>query len=164
MRPHAIAAMLLSTLAISSLGCATYHDELVRGQNTLEQGQHEKALAILRRLENDQGHFDAQEQARYAYLRGMTDYRIGYRADARHWLAVAQAIELQNGGALPSNFKAKLEPILAELDAQVYTSGIASLDRPVEKPRRRSKDSEDGPRKSRKSDDKEDSSSDTPKE
>lgn len=131
--------LLAATLVTSALGCATYRDELVRGQNALEASQHEKALAILRRLENVQGHFDASEQARYAYLRGMTDYRVGYRADARHWLAVAQAIEAQNSGALPANFKAKLEPTLAELDTQVYTRGIASLDKPVEKPRRKPK-------------------------
>jgi hypothetical protein len=162
MRAHAIVSVLVVTLgisALSTLGCATYHDELIRGQNTLEQNQHEKALAIFRRLENEQSHFDATELARYAYLRGMTDYRMGYRADARHWLAVAQSIESQNKDALPANFKAKLEPTLAELDTQVYAHGIASLDKPVDKPRRRPK-SDDSGRKTRGTDDKDDTKTD----
>jgi hypothetical protein len=88
-------------------GCMTYHDELVRSQLAFEQNQHEQALGLLRDLERDLSRLPSAEQARYAYLRGMTDYRIGYRVDARHWLAIAKASEEATPGLLPADWKAR---------------------------------------------------------
>ena len=48
--------MRLSGFAVLILalgGCSTYRDELARGQHAFEQNQHERALAVLRGLEND---------------------------------------------------------------------------------------------------------------
>src|SRR5688572_1903608 len=91
----------------SAFGCATYHDDLVRARAHYESNQHEKALAIFRVLEPDIDSLPTGEQAEYAYLRGMTDYRLAgssltanvtggaadpkkaYRTNARHWLAIA---------------------------------------------------------------------------
>lgn len=164
MQLHALAPVLFAASLASTLGCATYRDELARGQNTLEQGQQEKALAIFRRLDHDQGHFDDAEQARYAYLRGMTDARIGYRADARHWLAVARAIDAQHQGALSAAQKKKLAPTLAELDTQVYAHGIASLDKPAERPhhRARAADQDEPARKAQPTDEKDAVKADPP--
>jgi len=108
-------------------GCATYHDELVRGEQNFEKNEYERALAVFRALEPDQSHFDVTEEARYAYLRGMTDYRIGYRADARHWLALAKAIDDQNKDALPGDWRNRLGKALDELNAEVYAGGMAAL-------------------------------------
>ena len=109
------------------VGCATYHDELTRGQNAYEKNDHEKALAIFRALEPDQAHFDDTEEARYAYLRGMTDYRIGYRADARHWLVVAKAIEDKNPEVLPPDWKNRMVNTLTELNNEVFGGGMRAL-------------------------------------
>jgi len=109
------------------LGCATYHDELMRGEQAYEKNDHERALAIFRALEPDQTHFDPTEAAHYAYLRGMTDYRIGYRADARHWLAVATSVEDKNPNALPSEWKARLGTTLSELNDEVFGGGMQAL-------------------------------------
>ena len=93
---HAGRALASSCRGRARLGvsaCATYQDDLARGQSAFEASEHERALAIFRAARA--GHrapLDA-ERAHYAYLRGMTDYRIGYKADARHWLAVAKALE-----------------------------------------------------------------------
>jgi hypothetical protein len=114
-------------LAVSLLGCATYSDELVRGQSAYEKNDHERALAIFRALEPDQSHFDPTEEAHYAYLRGMTDYRIGYRADARHWLAIAKSVEEKNPQALPSEWKGRLGTTLSELNDDVFGGGMAAL-------------------------------------
>ena len=46
---------------------------------------YEHALALWRALEADSDSLRPDDQARYAYLRGMTDYRLGFRADSRHW-------------------------------------------------------------------------------
>ncbi len=114
-------------LLLLTASCATYHDELMRGQQDYEKNDHERALAVFRALEPDQSHFNVTDEARYCYLRGMTDYRIGYRADARHWLMVAKAIDDKNTDALPSDWKARLGTTLKELNDEVYGGGVASL-------------------------------------
>ncbi len=121
-------SLFISIAAIlATSACATYHDELQRGQQDYEKNEHERALAVFRALEPDQGHFDTSEEARYAYLRGMTDYRIGYRADARHWLAISKAIEDKNNDAIPAEWKTRLVTILAELNDEVYGGGMSAL-------------------------------------
>ena len=126
MRLSGFAVPILAACSLAA-GCSTYRDELARGQHAFEQNQHERALAVLRGLENDTSHLDTAERARYGYLRGMTDYRVGYKADARHWLAVARATAEAHPGALPADWRARLDEAMTDLDAQVLASGIESL-------------------------------------
>lgn len=105
------------------VGCATYHDDLERGQHYYDVSQYPNALAIWRTLELDLDSLSYAEQARYAYLRGMTDYRMGFRADARHWLAVSRAIEQKHPGGLDAKSTTEMERALAELNAAVYAMG-----------------------------------------
>jgi len=108
----------------ASLGaCATYREDLNRGQRLYEENQYERALAILRNLERDTDSLTATDRARYAYLRGMTDYRLGFRPHARHWLAVANATEQQNPGGLSPDWKERLAKSLEELNQEVYGGG-----------------------------------------
>jgi hypothetical protein len=107
--------------------CATYRDELVRAQSAFDNNQHERTLALLRDLEPDATRLAQPEQAQYAYLRGMTDYRIGYKNDARHWLAIARAYEEKSPGILPADWKQRTAETLAELDGVVQTQGYAAL-------------------------------------
>ena len=113
--------------ALSVSACSTYKDELARGQNAFEQTSYERALAVFRALEADNKHLDPAEQTRYAYLRGMTDHKMGYRSDARHWLLVAKALESNNPGSLPSEWKTRLDEAVVALNETVYQTGIASL-------------------------------------
>lgn len=119
------ALVVLSLVAVT--GCATYHEDLVRGQRAYEANEHERALAVFRMLEPDTSHLTAQERAEYAYLRGMTDYRIGYKADAHHWLAIAKAMEDQTPGTLQGEWKPRMEEALTALNEEIYGSGIESL-------------------------------------
>jgi hypothetical protein len=120
--------LLLATIAaVLAGGCQTYQDDLTRSQRAFEQNEHEHALAILRQLEPDTFHLNVNEQAQYAYIRGMTDYRIGYRADARHWLAVAKAMEEKAPGLLPEDWKSRMNQALGELNEGVYGGGLSSL-------------------------------------
>jgi hypothetical protein len=107
--------------------CATYTDDLARGEHAFEASEDERALAIFRMLEHDQTRLDPAERAHYAYLRGMTDYRIGYKAEARHWLTLASALEAQTPDSLPAEWTKRLGDALKELNEEVYTAGIESL-------------------------------------
>jgi hypothetical protein len=118
-------ALLAACAAVPA--CATYQDDLANGQRAFEASEHERALAMFRVLEPDLDRLSLSDRAHYAYLRGMTDFRIGYKADARHWLAVASAIEAKTPGSLPPDWAKRLGDSLKELNEDVYTGGIASL-------------------------------------
>jgi hypothetical protein len=60
------------------------------------------------------------DQARYAYLRGMTDYRLGYRPYARYWLGIARSIEKEHPGGLNQEWRDRLAKSLEDLDNDVY--------------------------------------------
>lgn len=107
-------------LLLACVGCATYREDLYRGQRLYEENQYERALAIWRVLEADTDSLSFNEQARYAYLRGMTDYRLGFRADSRHWLAIAKAIEQEHSGGLNPEWKQRLDESLEDLNKDVY--------------------------------------------
>ena len=107
------------------MGCATYRDDLDRGQQYYKLNQYNNALSVWRVLESDWDSLNYADQARYAYLRGMTDVRLGFRADARHWLAVAKAVSAQHPGGLDAQASAQLEQSLGELNRAVYAAGQA---------------------------------------
>lgn len=115
--------LALAALALSLFGCATYREDLNRGQRFYEENEYERSLAIFRVLEPDMDSLELSDQSRYAYLRGMTDYRLGFRADARHWLAVAKAIEQEHPGGLGAQWKQRLEEALNDLNQEVYGGG-----------------------------------------
>ena len=117
MRP---AFVLLLAIMLCPVACATYREDLNRGQRMYEENQYEHALALWRGLEDDADSLSVNDQARYAYLRGMTDYRLGFRADSRHWLAIAKATELAHPGGLSVEWKERLEQSLTDLNQDVY--------------------------------------------
>jgi len=119
------AALVFAALATSA--CSTYHDQLARGQRAFEQNEHDRSLVILQDLEADLTRMTSSEQASYAYLRGMSDYRIGYQSDARHWLSLAKAYEDGSPGVLPADWKARTNEALTELNGIVYSHGTTAL-------------------------------------
>ncbi len=125
MRRLAFGLLLASSLAAA--GCATYSDDLVRAQRAYEGSEDERALAIFRILEPDTARLSGSEQAHYAYLRGMTDVRLGYKAEARHWLSLAASMEQKTPGSLPPEWAKHMTDSLKELNEEVYTAGIEAL-------------------------------------
>lgn len=135
--------LVLLILVLSPLACTTYREDLNRGQRLYEEDEYERALAIWRYLEADIDTLDHGERARYAYFRGMTDYRLGggslsdgatgaeaeFRAEARHWLAIAKAIEMAHPGGLSEPWKQRLDSALEDLNAEVYEKLPATLPR-----------------------------------
>jgi hypothetical protein len=130
------AAALLALAMFAAAACNSYADALERGQRAFEQSEHERALAIFRALEPDVHRLSTGDRAHYAYLRGMTDYRIGYRAEARHWLSIAAAIEHQTPESLPADWSKRMTESLKDLDDAVYAGGIASLSNTPSPPKR----------------------------
>lgn len=110
-------------LAVLLGACATYREDLNRGQRLYDENQYERALALFRNLERDTDSLSVNDRARYAYLRGMTDYRLGFRSDARHWLAIARATEQQHPGGLSPEWNERLSQSLDELNQEVYGTG-----------------------------------------
>jgi hypothetical protein len=122
MRPLArsIAVGTSLALALALSACSTYRDHLNRGQRLYDENEYEHALALWRSLEPDMDSLSFNDQARYAYLRGMTDYRLGFRPDARHWLAVAKAVEQDHPGGLSAEWKSRTEEALNDLNKEIY--------------------------------------------
>lgn len=120
-------AALLIVCSVAAVGCSTWRDQLARGQRAFDQNEHDRAITVLRDLEPDFVRLSPAEQAQYAYVRGMSDYRVGYQADARHWLALAKAYEEGSPGALPADWKARTTEALNELNAIVYSDGYQAL-------------------------------------
>jgi hypothetical protein len=118
----ALVPLLAIALGLCPLACATYREELNRGQRLYEENQYEHALALWRILEDDTDSLSPNDQARYAYLRGMTDYRLGLRADSRHWLAIAKVTDQAHTGSLSAAWKERLEQSLTDLNQDVYGS------------------------------------------
>jgi hypothetical protein len=124
-------AVFRSVLVLSLLlsACQTYRNDLNRGQRYYEENQYAQALAVWRALELDVDSLSEAEQARYAYFRGMTDYRLArveganddrFDQHARYWLGIASAIETDHPGGLKEHEKTRLQETLTELNNKVY--------------------------------------------
>jgi hypothetical protein len=105
---------------LAALACAGQGDALARGQRYYEDNEYERALALWRDLDRRDAAFAPAERTRYAYFRGMTDYRLGYRDDARHWLAIAKARDRAGGGVLGATWQERLEVALMDLEREAF--------------------------------------------
>jgi hypothetical protein len=136
-RPSVLLASVL-LFALAAAGCATYRQDLDRARGHFDHNEYEAALALFRVLEPDVDSFSTSEHAQYAYSRGMTDYRLAaatsggqsvadpkgsFRSNARHWLAVARAIEKETPGGLTPDEQKGLEEALVDLNKDVYGGG-----------------------------------------
>jgi hypothetical protein len=119
MRLTSLSALLALTASLAG-GCVTYAEDLNRGQRHFEGSEYERALAIFRVLEKDMDSLSPTDRTRYAYLRGMTDYRMSYRADARHWLALSRALDQATPGGLQEPWKERMQEALKDLNNDVY--------------------------------------------
>lgn len=119
-------ALGLLAVCCEGLGCAGERAALLRGQAYYEDNQFERALAIWRSLERHQPDLSPTDFARYAYLRGMTDYRLGFHLDARHWLGLAQVARQQYPSALDSAWALRLDSALSDLNRRQFgLTGVA---------------------------------------
>ncbi len=101
-------------------GCSNYADLLQRGQGYYEQTEYERALSVWRHLDREQRALGPSERVRFYYLRGMTDYRLGYRSHARYWLGLAKVAIPSARTALAEEEVARLDDALDDLGREVY--------------------------------------------
>ncbi len=131
----ALVAAASISVSVTAPGCATYTQDLERAQRHYDSNQFEKALALCRVLEDDLDSLSAADNAKYAYLRGMTDYRLAsvaqqgtnvadprraFRDNSRHWLALASAIDQKTPGGISPEQKQRLTEALDDLNKDVY--------------------------------------------
>ena len=120
--------------------CSGHRDALARGRAYYEDNRFEQALSVWRELERDESRLPQYERSRYAYLRGMTDYRLGFRDDARHWLGMAKALEERHPGGISPEWMERLASALDDLDREIFGIGaragdaIQSIDAPAQSP------------------------------
>jgi hypothetical protein len=108
--------LLASVSALAA--CSGERAALLRGQAYYEDNQYERALSMWRDLERHEASLTPAEFARYAYLRGMTDYRLGFHPDARHWLGLAKVTEQAHPGGLEGAWLPRLDAALSDLDRE----------------------------------------------
>lgn len=140
------ASLILVSLFVFG-GCATYKQDLERAEKHYAANEYEPALALFRVLEDDLDSLTPGDQARYAYLRGMTDFRLSalavsgsgaadpkkaYRSNARHWLAYASATEKATPGGLTQEEKTRLDETMNDLNREVYGGGDSVTDPPAD--------------------------------
>jgi hypothetical protein len=107
------ASIGLSCLVL--VACGATAATLRRAEQSYEQARYETTLSWLVDMEPDAPSLDAEERARFFYLRGMTEYRLGHRPEALYYLAVAREIAGDDGSGLRREQQDLLARTLAEL-------------------------------------------------
>ncbi len=133
-----ILASVVCVAVVGSVGCATYLDDLNRAEKHYQANEHERALALFRVIEPDVDSLSHADRTRYAYLRGINNYRMSgqaegqaltdvdkaYRAHARHWLALARSLERMKPGGLRPAWEKNIEEALRDLNQDTYGVGV----------------------------------------
>jgi hypothetical protein len=117
--------VLVLALVFALGACATYREDLNRGQRLYEENEYEHALAIWRCSRPTWTR--SIDRSGSPHLRGMTDYRLGFRPDARHWLAIARAVEQEHQAGYRRN-GAALDEALANEPRRVRRRRSCSAD------------------------------------
>lgn len=114
--------VLVCALAVPLFaGCAALRDDMQRAEQSYDAARYEDALIWFRDLEPDAPSMDARMRTRYFYLRGMTEYRLGHRLQALHYLAVAREIAGEDDVGLRPEWRQIMDRTLAELTPRTMT-------------------------------------------
>lgn len=119
MRNHSWLTSLSFLLALSlaplGSGCAALADDLHRSQEAYDSARYDAALIWLEDLEKDVPDMEPSMRARFYFLRGMTAYRLGWRTEALHYLALARETAGDRGESLGPVWRVLLTRTLTEL-------------------------------------------------
>jgi hypothetical protein len=108
---------LLCVLVGLACACTSLGDEVRRAEQAFSEARYEDVEAWLSDLEPSLGKMSTPLRARYYYLAGMSAYRIGQRAEARHALALCREEVDTLAEKLPPAWMHNLEKALEELSS-----------------------------------------------
>ena len=123
----ALALALASFAAQATGGCVTYSQDLQRVRHHYRDSEFPQALALLRVLGDDLDALSPRERVEYAYLRGMTDFRLSeaapagvtrdsFRAHAQKALSLAKQLEQKTPGGLSEEERKRMHDALTALE------------------------------------------------
>ena len=99
-RASALGLAAALSLAAFAPGCAATATEMRRAEQSYDEARYEAAEVWLVDLEPRAPGMDGETRALYFYLRGMTEYRLGQRLRALHYLAVAREVAGERSAGL----------------------------------------------------------------
>lgn len=104
-------------VALSCLGgCASWTNEIRQAERAYDEARPDAALAWLDVVgDDDLGRMEVQDRARYLYIRGMTEFRLGRRDDALYHLALAREVAGTDGVGLRQEQRDLMARTLSEL-------------------------------------------------
>jgi hypothetical protein len=105
----------LAGFCAALLSCAALRDDMRRAEGAFEQARYEDVMVWLDDLEPSVADMDQPMRARFYYLRGLTAYRLGDRAAARHNLALCREEAGPRMASLPTDWRSNLETALREM-------------------------------------------------
>jgi len=116
-----MARALIVLMASLLFGCAAVSDDLRRAEDAFNNNYYQDALTWLVDLEDDAPTMDDESMARYYYLRGRTEYLLGHRSNALHYLAVAREVAGDQGAGLRPEWRQQMDRTLEELTPRTGT-------------------------------------------
>jgi hypothetical protein len=100
---------------VALIACTTVRDDLRRAEAAFSEARYEDVEAWAAELAPDVSTMTAEERAHYYYLAGMSAFRIGKRARARHALVLCRE-EIELGKVqLPESWSRNLHAALEQL-------------------------------------------------
>jgi hypothetical protein len=102
-------------IAVWLAGCTSLGDDVRRAERAFGEARYEDVQVWLADLAPSLGDMPAPMRARYYYLDGMSAFRIGQRARARHALALCREELTASDQDFPAAWRQNLEQALAEL-------------------------------------------------
>lgn len=106
-------------LFASAAACAATTRDLGRATTEFDDARYETTLHWLGEL--DLAGMTAAEKSTYAYLRGMSEVRLGKRDEGLHWLRMARAFSGDAGAGLRDEWRPVLDRTLTELTPATAT-------------------------------------------
>ena len=112
MRPSNPIGLLLAFLLVA---CTTVRDDLRRAEVAFSEARYEDVESWASELAADLPSMTPEQRVQYYYLSGMSAFRIGKRARARHALALCRE-EVELGKVpLPETWSRNLQAALGQL-------------------------------------------------
>ncbi|MBX7191790.1 MAG: hypothetical protein K1X94_07020 [Sandaracinaceae bacterium] len=115
LRPPFLRGLLVASLAVLA-GCTSWSNEIRQAELAYDEARPDAALAWLDVVGDDNlGRMGLSDRARYLYVRGMTEFRLGRRDDALFHLALAREVSGTDGVGLRREQRELMDRTLTEL-------------------------------------------------